>query len=346
MSPADNTEKRIATPPFTQSFSGRERHIGVELEYGAVNAADTARIIGELFGGDIVRIDPHKYLIQNTDFGDFTCELDLHYIHPELGEGQLGPLPFQDKFDDRFSANLNSWLTPLRDRLYEWIGDVASVMAPFEIVCPPVPLSRLGELDKIVDALNRAEARDTRSSIFFGFGLQLNPEIADTSASYILSVLRAYVMLSPWLRQLIQVDLTRQVLPFASPFPEDFIAYILQPGYAPDLQTLIRDYLAFNPTRNRELDMLPLFSWLEPQIVEDKVDSPLIKARPTFHYRLPDARLQDKDWHIAQDWNRWVEIEKLAADGERLERMARRCLSCIEVEGLPEWGREVGSWQY
>ena len=31
-----------------------------------------------------------------------------------------------------------------------------------------------------------------------------------------------------------------------------------------------------------------------------------INGRPTFHYRLPDARLSDPGWSIAPDWNRWV----------------------------------------
>ncbi|OBX33760.1 putative amidoligase enzyme [Halomonas elongata] len=40
---------------------------------------------------------------------------------------------------------------------------------------------------------------------------------------------------------------------------------MLDPDYQPDLRTLIDDYLEYNPTRNRELDLLPLFAYLDPE---------------------------------------------------------------------------------
>ena len=48
-----------------------------------------------------------------------------------------------------------------------------------------------------------------------------------------------------------------------------------------------------------------------------------IAARPVFHYRLPQAHSGAAGWSIAPDWNRWVAVERLAADGKRLAEAAK-----------------------
>ena len=53
-------------------------------------------------------------------------------------------------------------------------------------------------------------------------------------------------------------DSTRAPLGFADPFPIEYARLLAAPDYWPDIPSLIDDYLAFNPTRNRDLDMLPL----------------------------------------------------------------------------------------
>jgi hypothetical protein len=85
---------------------------------------------------------------------------------------------------------------------------------------------------------------------------------------------------------------------------------------------LIDDYLDASPSRNRELDMLPLFAHLDHDRVRARLPYEKISARPTFHYRLPDSRVDDPAWTIAADWNRWVEVERLACDPARLVRLA------------------------
>ena len=52
-----------------------------------------------------------------------------------------------------------------------------------------------------------------------------------------------------------------------------------------------------------------------------------INRRPTFHYRLPDARLSDPGWSIAPDWNRWVAVERVADDRDRLDALGRAYLA-------------------
>ncbi|WP_238578863.1 amidoligase family protein [Inquilinus limosus] len=94
------------------------------------------------------------------------------------------------------------------------------------------------------------------------------------------------------------------------------------PGYRPDRAGLIDDYLAANPTRDRGLDLLPLLLSLDPERVRARLPYEKIAPRPVFHYRLPQAHPGEPGWSIAQDWNCWVEVERLAADGDRLAAAA------------------------
>jgi hypothetical protein len=128
--------------------------------------------------------------------------------------------------------------------------------------------------------------------------------------------------MSPLLRRRIDVDPMRRILPYIDPFPLAYIRKILRGDYAPDISALIDDYIADNPTRNRELDMLPLFAHLDEDRVRRQLDDPLIKSRPTYHYRLPDTNFNKSGWGAVEEWNRWVIVERLAANPERLARLA------------------------
>jgi hypothetical protein len=138
------------------------------------------------------------------------------------------------------------------------------------------------------------------------------------------------VLLDAWLRRQAAPDPTREMLGFADPFPPDYVRRLVAPDYRPDIARFIDDYLAANPTRNRDLDMLPLLLHLDEDRVRAALPNEKIRGRPTFHYRLPDARVSDPGWSIAPDWNRWVAVERLAADQERLETLG---LTYLAYEG-------------
>ena len=145
-------------------------------------------------------------------------------------------------------------------------------------------------------------------------------------------MLRAYLLLAGWLREEIKVDITREVLPHANPFPKEYALKVLDSDYSPDLDTLIDDYLHHNPTRNRELDMLPLFAYLRPDHPHELLHAQLTKPRPTFHYRLPNAQLSQPGWGSVMEWNRWVEVEKLAVNTDVL---LARCADYIAYHNRP-----------
>jgi hypothetical protein len=285
----------ILAPPLPLAPGGRQRRVGVEIEYAGVNSADAADLVAALFGGAVEARDAHRHCVAGTRFGDFVLELDMSAAHPKDGAGEVEKV--------------------LRSAL----GTVGSVLLPFEIATPPVPFDRLGELDPLLGRLAAAGASGTRSNPLNAFGLHLNPELPRFDAGYIASVMKAYALLAPWLEDVIGVDAARRIAPFIQPWPDAYRARLVDPGYWPGLERLAADYVAANPSRNRELDLWPLLVHLG---VADSRDEN-VKPRPTWHYRLPDSRVGEPQWSVVPDWNRWVAVERLAADRARLDAMGR-----------------------
>jgi hypothetical protein len=126
------------------------------------------------------------------------------------------------------------------------------------------------------------------------------------------------------LKRRTEVDFARRVSPYINPFPPEYVRLILAPDYPPTRQRLIDDYLAHNPTRNRPLDMAPVLAHLDRDRVHHRVqENHLVKPRPAFHYRLPNCMVDEPGWSVAAEWNTWVEVERLAADADRLAAMSR-----------------------
>ena len=299
----------IERPPRETNHAGEARRVGVELEFAAVTARDAARIVRKAFGGTVKVIDHHRFAVQGTDLGDFRSELDSQFLH-------------RTEADPEATSGLQMLLANFQDAFHGVLGDIGSAVIPCEIVCPPLKIDELPRLDSLLEELRRIGAHGTEVSPLYAFGTQLNPDIADKSAEWIVSVLKAYLLLSDWLRAVISLNPTRRFLAFADPFPLAYVLHVIDPGYRPDMETLIDDYLLHNPTRNRELDLLPLFAWIDEARVRATIDDKRIKARPAFHYRLPDARLDRPDWTITTEWNRWCLVERLAERPDKLNPMA------------------------
>jgi len=156
-------------------------------------------------------------------------------------------------------------------------------------------------------------------------GLHFNVDVPDLKVGTILAYLRAFMLLDPWLRA---TSFATRIQRVAAPpdFPDDYTRLVLSPGYRPDLAGFADDYLAANPSRDRALDLLPLLLHLDVQRVRQRLPREKISARAVFHYRLPQAHVGDEGWSIAADWNRWVAVERLADDPERLTELSRAWL--------------------
>jgi hypothetical protein len=119
--------------------------------------------------------------------------------------------------------------------------------------------------------------------------------------------------------------MTRRFTPYIDLYPAGYRKRVLDYQDNLSLDTLLNDYLEFNATRNRALDMLPLFKHLAEERVLKAVEDTRINARPTFHYRLPNCEIERGDWRLSDSWNLWCVVEALANDRDKLDELAHQC---------------------
>jgi hypothetical protein len=323
-------------PEETKTPEGRERRVGVEMEMAGLPLADLAAAVLKVFGGRIAEKGAFVIRIEETRHGSFQVELDAdilksHEYRPYLDK--LG-ITMEDAAD--------------KARLDDLLARLAGSVVPHEIVAPPIPLSELEQMDELRLELYRAGAKGTRAALVYAFGAQFNVEAARLDAEALRDILKAYVLLHDRLVERGTVDIARKLSPFVRPFPGSYARLILAEGYGPELKTLIGDYLRHNPTRNRPLDMLPLFAHLDyDQVMSAPVETHLVKARPAFHYRLPNCQIDEPGWSLSLPWSDWLMIEKLADDKERLAEYAKAYLDRpgeILAGMVEEWIESLGAW--
>lgn len=303
-------------PPRRHNADGETRRVGVELEMAGIRPHPVAEAVVDVLGGYIEVENAFITRVRDTRLGDFRVELDAELLKSRQYQKLLADFGIDIGEGDE------------REQIESLISRVAGLIVPLELVGPPVPWTELEALDEIRARLHRAGARGTHSSPLYAFGMQLNIEAASLEANYLLSIIRAFLLSYDELVEAERVDLSRRVTPYVQPFPEEYLFHVLQADYDPDLDALIGDYLQLTPTRNRPLDLLPLFAHIdEERIMSAPVESHLVKARPAFHYRLPNCLIDEADWSLATVWNRWVGVERLADDRKRLERQRARRVS-------------------
>lgn len=310
MSSSDTELKR---PPWQQNAEGKTRCVGVELEMNGLDLDSLAGQVAGLLDLAIQSDGRYERRLTGDPAGDWMVELDYRLLK-KIGR------------EKRANKTLADQVNRSAEDAFAW---AAETLVPMEIVSPPLPLNRLNEIESLIPRLREAGAKGTSDRAINAFGMQLNPDLPSHDASMIASFLKAFVCLYDWLFIRSDIDISRRITTYIDPFPAAYVKKLLESDYWPDLATLIDDYLAENPTRNRALDMLPLFMFLDEARVRAIADDPLIKARPTFHYRLPDCRIDDADWGFHVAWNDWIEIERLAADEDRLQACCKAYLDFL-----------------
>lgn len=294
--------RRLVPPPWLENAEGRPRRVGVELEISGLELDVLAGQVADFFGLRVEAAGRYERVLVGDPDGDWIVELDFDLLK------KLGRVP-------RESGSMTADVALAAESLLGW---AAEALVPLEVVSPPLPLNRLEEFERLIGGLRAAGAKGTSDSAINAFGMQFNPELASLEPEFITASLKAFVCLYDWLFDRADIDLSRRVTSYVDPFPNSYVKKIIAADYWPNLPHLIDDYLADNPTRNRALDMLPLFAFLDEDRVRARADDALIKARPTFHYRLPDCEIHKPDWGLYLAWNDWVEVERLAADPRRL----------------------------
>lgn len=315
---------RYRQPTVTETAAGEPRRVGVELEFSGISLEAASDAVARSLGGERSEDTSAEHSVEVPDLGTFGIEIDWDFL--------------KRKARDSAEGETSEWVEPL--------SRAAPLLVPVEVVGPPMAMTALAELDPMVQALREAGAVGTEESLIAAYGVHLNPEIPSLEAPVIHRYLRAFALLQWWLVDAHDVDNMRRLTPYINPWPEAYLREVLTLN-APDTETLIDQYLAYNPTRNRALDMLPLLSEIDAGRVQDVVDDQRVKARPTFHYRLPNCHIERGDWSLANAWNLWCAVENLAWDDAALESLTREF---IDAERLligvsrGDWLARIDQW--
>lgn len=291
-------------PGAVTKSDGSSRRVGVEFELQGIPVDELARLTASTLGGEVETVSEAEYLIRVPDQGDYRVEVDYALLKQMAKE-------------QRKAEGADP--TAIEALVLDALSTVSSVIVPCEVVAPPLPMDGLARpMGKLTDAIRAAGGKGTGHSMFYAFGLHLNVEPPDLEADTVAAYMKAFACLFDWIVWQGEVDWARRITPYIKRYPADYEARLTDPDYWPDRERLIGDYLASNASRNRALDMLPLFSEIDSAAVQEAVDDDRVKARPAFHYRLANCAIDDPDWSIGEPWGRWVQIEYLASDRRAL----------------------------
>ena len=302
------TENKWPMPSQTNKPDGTPRQVGVEFELQGLEVKELAEVTASSLNAEIERVSDAEYLVKSTQYGDFRIEIDYALLKRMARDQAEQPDDVGDI--DRIAL--------------EVLTDASMLVVPCEVVTPPLPMQDLqAVLEPMVRQTRDAGAKGTDASFVYAFGLHLNIEPPAMAAENVLALLKGFVCLYDWLLWSEDVDLSRRATPYISRYPGAYEDLLIDPDYWPDWSVFIDDYLEHNPTRNRAMDMLPMFASVDEDRVRNVVDDDRVKARPAFHYRLANCRIDVPDWSIAKPWVRWLQVEALASDRERLNECCR-----------------------
>lgn len=299
-----NSNDRCKMPEQLHNHQGEERKVGVEIELSGLSYDELVDHASRLLEGTPELASRYVTKLE-TKAGTFTIELDSD------------PIKDLDLDDERMPQSIRD----LGNHAMDVIDFAAERIVPLEIVGPPLAFTRVELIEHLVDELRELGAEGSREAIYFAFGLQLNPELPDLEPSTIVRYLQAFAALYDWLKSRHQLDISRKFTTYIEPWSSRYTDKLMAEDYAPDQASLMKDYLHFNPTRNKALDLLPLFAHLDSDLLKDYVDDPRIKSRPTLHYRLPDCDIDNPRWHFSTVWNDWVVLEQIANHPEHLKEL-------------------------
>ncbi|NEV63922.1 amidoligase family protein [Thiorhodococcus minor] len=312
-------------PPSLHNADGALRTVGFELEFSGLSLDQTLEALQSGLGGERQPLSAAEQRLEVEGLGGFKVELDWSYLKRKAAQAA------EDKSDAE-------WI--------ELVSQAAAVLVPVEVVCPPIPITELGALHPMTEALRRAGAVGTDESLLAAYGVHINPEIPRLEAETLFAYLRAFALLQWWLVESHAVDLTRKVSPYIDLYSEAYVVQLLARD-APDLDQIFSDYLEHNASRNRSLDMLPLLAELDAERVRRAVDDPKIGARPTFHYRLPNCHIERPDWSLAASWNLWCVVEALAHRPDDLRALGDEFLAASRpILGVSrsDWVERMDTW--
>jgi len=315
-------------PAMINRDDGQMRRVGFELEFTGLNVDEALAVMQRVLSAEVEQVSAAERRLK-TASGNYNLELDWALLKRTAAQVQQ-------------AADSDN---PEPD----WVGMVsqaAALVVPVEVVCPPLPLDELDELDRLVEALRKSGAKGTSDSLVAALGVHINAELPALDAQTITAYVVAYSLLQWWLVESHEVNIARKISPYVDLYPEAFIRELLEASN-PDMDWLFEHYLKHNATRNRALDLLPLLSHLDADRVMATVPDDRIKSRPAFHYRLPNCEIENPTWSLASEWNQWWLVEQLASDAQAREDLTQAWLqACRPLLGVnrKHWVSQVDAW--
>jgi gamma-glutamyl-gamma-aminobutyrate hydrolase PuuD len=297
-------------PPLAYNENGERRRIGVELEFSGLELDQITELVQSVMGGRVHKASRYEARVEDTEIGTIRVEFDA-LVFREMKVRNF----FEEVDEEDFLSESD------RDNIEAALATITGWLIPYEIIFPPIEPAQLPLLEKLRARLGE-QAEGTGSSVVNAFGLHLNVEVPNLDAATILSYLQAFLVLYEELKQAHEIDAARNLSGFISPFPRGYQAKVLDESYAPDMATLIDDYLKVN-TRNRPLDLLPLMLLADPERVRAQLPEEKISPRPAFHYRMPNCMIDDPNWSISREWAAWMKVERLVSEPDELRRRSR-----------------------
>ncbi|MEQ8291519.1 MAG: amidoligase family protein [Roseovarius sp.] len=307
-------ENSFAPLPQPETAEGGPRLTGVEIELGGLGEARCAEICARHLGGVARQVDEAIWQVEDSRIGALKVYLDTALRHADK--------------------------TALRDAALSLGREVI----PVEIVTDPLDRDGLIALDDLREALRQAGALGSGGGLFFGFGVHLNVQVASDRAEAIVPPLLAYALIEDWLRVANPIDQMRRVLPFAAAYPRRLVRRLIALGRGARLGHVMDAYAQEAPSRNFGLDMLPVFAWLDAGRMGSVLTS-ATSARPTFHFRLPDCRIDEPGWTLDSEWRRWRTVERVAADTEALAELSQGWEAAYAGVPMPRafWAERCGA---
>lgn len=282
----------ISALPHPHRHDGSPRKVGIEVECGGLREDRVADLVAARFGGEVETSGAYARLVRGSRIGDVEILLD----------------------------------TALRDKVNGAVSraglDLGRAVIPVEFVTDPLAPETLPEIDALCRDLAEAGAFGTQDGVALGFGVHLNVALPGMQVDDILPTLTAFALIEDWMRGRMALDPSRRLLPFVDTYPTALLDRLCEPGVEWTLDRLAATYLELSPSRNHALDALPILKEAYPDRVVAAVPQMGHKsARPAWHYRLPDARIDDPEWSVVLEWNRWCAVERVADDRDLLDRL-------------------------
>ena len=140
-------------PPRPRKDDGETRRVGFEIEFSGIDLQQTTAAVKTALQAKTVEQTAAEVELEAGDLGVFNFEIDWQFLKRKASADG----------DDR------DWL--------ELLSQAAALLVPIEVVCPPIPVSRLAELEPMTDALRRAGAVGTEESLISAYGVHVNTEM-------------------------------------------------------------------------------------------------------------------------------------------------------------------------